>query len=53
MYDVVGDSLVPGEEGEGEEGWKVGLCDGACRGFLGKREMGGECRTSDCALQPG
>jgi len=25
----------------------VGLCEGACSGFLGKREMGGEWRTSD------
>ena len=25
----------------------MGLCEGACSGFLGKREMGGEWRTSD------
>jgi hypothetical protein len=50
MYDVpweLGDPGVSGVALEGEVGWKVGLCDGACNGFLGKREMGGECNTSD------
>lgn len=27
---------------------RVGLCDGACRGFFGSSDKGGECRTSDC-----
>jgi hypothetical protein len=51
MYDVLGDVGLAGDpDGDGdvgEMGWKVGLCDGACRGFLGRREMGGECSTSD------
>lgn len=48
MYDVPGDIGDDGEvELEGEVGWKVGLCDGACSGFLGNKEIGGEWRTSD------
>lgn len=35
----------PGADG----GWSVGLCDGAWSGFLGSKESGGLCRTSDCA----
>lgn len=53
MYGVVGDSAVPGGEpgeagDEGEVGWNVGLWEGACSGFLGKSEMGGEWSTSFC-----
>lgn len=31
-------------------GWNVGLWDGAWRGFLGSREIGGEFKTSDWPL---
>lgn len=41
----------PDPEGEaGEIGWKVGLWEGAWRGFLGKSETGGECSTSVCTV---
>jgi len=39
--------VLEAESGVSSRSWKVGLCDGACRGFLGRAEMGGECMTSD------
>lgn len=27
--------------------WRVGLCEGACSGFFGNSDRGGECNTSD------
>ncbi len=47
MVGEVGEPWPPEDVVVGEEGWKVGLWDGACNGFLGKREIGGECNTSD------
>lgn len=32
---------------EASDSWKVGLWEGACKGFLGSNEIGGEWRTSD------